>query len=214
MMRKNFVPVLVLLLVATVGLTGCATKKWVDEQISAYGQVTATRISEVESATEENQKAISELSAKQATLEKEVAVLSAEAKDALKRADEAGMLAKGKFVYEESLAVNDVTFAFDKAMLSDEAKASLDAFAKKVKGMTSNAYVEIHGHTDNIGSEGYNLKLGKKRADAVMEYLNMELGVPLFRMNSISYGEYKPIADNSTKDGRAANRRVTLIVLE
>ena len=213
-MRKNFVPVLVLLLVATVGLTGCATKKWVDEQISAYGQVTATRISEVESATEENQKAISELSAKQATLEKEVAVLSGEAKDALKRADEAGKLAKGKFLYEETLAVNDVTFAFDKCTLSDEAKGALDAFAKKVKGLTSNGYVEIHGHTDNIGSEGYNLKLGKKRADAVMEYLNMELGVPLFRMNSISYGEYKPIADNSTKDGRAANRRVTLIVLE
>jgi outer membrane protein OmpA-like peptidoglycan-associated protein len=214
MMRKNFVPVLVVLLVATVGLTGCATKKWVDEQISAYGQVTATRISEVESATEENQKAISELSAKQAVLETEVAKLSAEAKDALKRAEEAGMLAKGKFVYEESLAVNDVTFAFDKYTLADEAKAALDAFVKKVKGMTSNGYVEIHGHTDNIGSEGYNLKLGKKRADAVMEYLNMELGVPLFRMNTISYGEYKPIADNSTKEGRAANRRVTLIVLE
>lgn len=213
-MRKNLFPVLVVLLVATVGLTGCATKKWVDEQISAYGQVTATRISEVENSTEENQKAISELSAKQAALETEVAKLSEAAKDALKRADEAGYLAKGKFLYEETLAVNDVTFAFDKASLSDDAKASLDAFAKKVKGMTNNAYVEIHGHTDNIGSEAYNLKLGKMRADAVMDYLNMELGVPLFRMNSISYGEYKPIADNSTKDGRAANRRVTLIVLE
>jgi outer membrane protein OmpA-like peptidoglycan-associated protein len=214
MMRKNFVPVLVVFLVATVGLTGCATKKWVDEQISAYGQVTATRISEVENATEENQKAISELSAKQAVLETEVAKLSEQAKDALKRAEEAGYLAKGKFLYEESLAVNDVTFGFDKASLSDEAKAALDAFAKKVKGMTNNAYVEIQGHTDNIGSEGYNLKLGAKRADAVMHYLNMELGVPLFRMNSISYGEYKPIADNSTKDGRAANRRVTLVVME
>jgi outer membrane protein OmpA-like peptidoglycan-associated protein len=214
MMRKNFLPVLVLLLVATVGLSGCATKKWVDEQISSYGQVTATRISEVEGSVEDNQKAISELSAKQAALETEVAKLSETTKDALKRAEEAGYLAKGKFLYEETLAVNDVTFAFDKASLSDEAKAALDAFAKKVKGITTNAYVEIQGHTDNIGSEGYNLKLGANRADAVMHYLNMELGVPLFRMNSISYGEYKPIADNSTKEGRAANRRVTLVVME
>jgi outer membrane protein OmpA-like peptidoglycan-associated protein len=214
MMRKNFVPVLVLLLVATLGLSGCATKKWVDEQISSYGQVTATRMSEIEGSVEDNQKAISELSAKQAALETEVAKLSETTKDALKRAEEAGYLAKGKFLYEETLAVNDVTFAFDKASLSDEAKAALDAFAKKVKGMTNSAYVEIQGHTDNIGSEGYNLKLGAKRADAVMHYLNMELGVPLFRMNSISYGEYKPIADNSTKDGRATNRRVTLVVME
>ena len=213
-MRKNFVPVLVLFLVATVGLSGCATKKWVDEQISSYGQVTATRMSEIEGSVEDNQKAISELSAKQAALETEVAKLSETTKDALKRAEEAGYLAKGKFLYEETLAVNDVTFAFDKASLSDDAKAALDAFAKKVKGISNSAYVEIQGHTDNIGSEGYNLKLGGKRADAVMHYLNMELGVPLFRMNSISYGEYKPIADNSTKEGRATNRRVTLVVME
>ena len=64
-MRKTLTPALVLLLVATVGLTGCATKKYVDEQISAFGQVTNTKIHEVQDATEGNQKAISDLSAKQ-----------------------------------------------------------------------------------------------------------------------------------------------------
>jgi len=130
------------------------------------------------------------------------------------RAEKANKLAKGKFLYEETLAVNDVTFNFNQASLTDNAKAALDAFSAKVKGLSQNAYVEIQGHTDNIGSEAYNLKLGQKRADVVMRYLNMELGIPLFRMNSTSYGEYKPIADNSTKAGRAANRRVTLVVFE
>ncbi len=213
-MRKILSPALVLLLVAAVGLTGCATKKWVNEQVSAFGQVTNTKIHEVQDSVEANQKSISELSAKQAALETEVAKLSDTAKDALMRAEKANKLAKGKFLYEETMAINDVTFSFDRYALSDEAKAALDAFAAKAKGMTANAYVEIQGHTDNIGSEAYNLKLGQKRADVVMHYLNMEAGLPLFRMNSTSYGEYKPIADNSTKAGRAENRRVTLIVLE
>ena len=105
-------------------------------------------------------------------------------------------------------------FGFDKAGLSDEAKAELDGFMEFVNAIEGNAYIEIQGHTDNIGSEGYNLKLGYKRAEAVMRHLNMELGVPLFRMNVISYGEYKPLADNSTKEGRAQNRRVTLVAMQ
>jgi len=213
-MRKILSPALVLLLVAAVGLTGCATKKWVNEQVSAFGQVTNTKIHEVQDSVEANQKAISELSAKQAALETEVATLSDTAKDALMRAEKANKLAKGKFLYEETMAVNDVTFNFNQASLTDDAKAALDAFTAKVRGLTQDAYVEVQGHTDNIGSEAYNLKLGQKRADVVMRYLNMEQGVPLFRMNSTSYGEYKPIADNSTKAGRAENRRVTLVVFE
>jgi len=93
-------------------------------------------------------------------------------------------------------------------------KTALDQFAERVKAENKGVYIEIQGHTDNIGSEQYNLKLGYKRAEQVMRYLNMQHGFPLHRMNVISYGEYKPIADNSTKDGRAQNRRVTLVVME
>jgi outer membrane protein OmpA-like peptidoglycan-associated protein len=214
MMRKILSPALVLLLVASVGLTGCASKKWVNEKISEFGQVTNTKMSEMNDSIETNQKEISDLSSKQAALEKDVAALSATAKDALERANAAGKLAKGKFLYEVTLTDNDVTFGFDKAGLSDEAKAALDAFAAKAKAMEGDAYIEIQGHTDNIGSESYNLKLGHNRADAAMRYLNMEQGIPMFRMNVVSYGEYKPIADNSTRDGRAQNRRVTLVVME
>jgi outer membrane protein OmpA-like peptidoglycan-associated protein len=214
MMRKTLSPALVVLLVLAVGLSGCASKKWVNEQISEYGQVTNTKIHEVQDATEANQKEISELAAKQAALEAEVAELSETAKDALLRADEAGVLAMGKFLYEVTVTDNGVMFGFDKATLSDGAKAELDEFAAMVKAVEGHAYIEIQGHTDNIGSEGYNLKLGYKRAEQVMRYLNMEQGIPLFRMNVISYGEYKPIGDNSTKDGRAQNRRVTLVAMQ
>jgi peptidoglycan-associated lipoprotein len=214
MMRKTLTPALVLLLVATVGLTGCATKKYVDEQISSFGQVTNTKIHEVQDATENNQKAISELTANQAALADDVAELSELAADAMARAEEAGVLAAGKFLYEVTVTDNDVMFGFDKFALSDAAKASLDDFAAVIKAVEGDAYIEIQGHTDNIGSESYNLKLGQMRAEQAMRYLNMEQGIPLFRMNAISYGEYKPIADNSTREGRAQNRRVTLIAMQ
>jgi len=213
-MRKTFSPVLVLLLVAAVGLTGCATKKWVDEQISSFGQVTNTKIHEVEDSVEANQKKISDLAENQTVMQAEIDELSQAAEDAMARATEAQVLAVGKFLFETTITDNDVTFGFDKYSLSDQAKAALDEFAAAVLAIQGNAYIEIQGNTDNIGSETYNLELGYKRAEAAMRYLNMEAGIPLFRMNVISYGEYQPIADNSTKEGRAQNRRVTLVAMQ
>ncbi len=213
-MRKMMSPALVVLLVAGLSLTGCATKTYVQEQVNASEQRTAAKVGEVQNSVESNQKAIGDLETKTAKLEKDVQELSAAAKDALARATEAGKLAKGKFVYEVTLTDNDVKFGFNKTDLTDAAKAALDDFAAKVKSANKNVYIEIQGHTDNIGSEKVNLDLGYKRAYNVLRYLNMEHGFPLNRMNVISYGEMKPIADNGTRDGRAQNRRVTLVVME
>ena len=213
-MRKVLSPALVVVLVLGLSLTGCATKKWVNEQVSEFGQVTNTKIHELNDSVEVNQKEISELAANQEMLAADMAKLSETTQEAMMRADAAGVLAMGKFLYEVTITDNDVMFGFDKAGLSDGAKASLDAFAATVKAVEGHAYIEIQGHTDNIGSEGYNLELGYKRAEAAMRYLNMEQGIPLFRMNVISYGEYKPIADNSTKEGRAQNRRVSLVAMQ
>jgi len=84
----------------------------------------------------------------------------------------------------------------------------------KVKADNKNVYIEIQGHTDNVGSEKVNLKLGYQRAEAVSNYLNTKQGFPLHRMNVTSYGEFKPVADNATKEGRAQNRRVAIVVLQ
>ncbi len=212
-MRKMMSPALVILLVVGFSLTGCATKTYVQEQVDAAEQRTTAKVGEVQNSVENNQKAIGELETREAALEKKVQKLSVTANDALARATEANKLAKGQFLYEITLTDNDVKFGFNKYNLTDADQAALDAFAAKVKGANQNAYVEIQGHTDSIGSEKVNLELGYKRADHVLRYLNMEHGFPMHRMNVISYGEMKPIADNGTKEGRAQNRRVTLVVM-
>jgi peptidoglycan-associated lipoprotein len=194
-------------------VSGCATKQFVQEQVAASEQLTETKISEVQTSVEANQEKIGALETKSAQMEKDIAKLSATAKDALQRAEEAGKLAKGKFLYEVVLTDNDVTFGFNKYGLSDEAEAALDAFAQRIKSENKNVFVEIQGHTCNIGSDKANLELGYRRAEQAMRYLNMNHGFPLHRMNVITYGKTKPIADNSTKDGRSQNRRVALVVM-
>jgi outer membrane protein OmpA-like peptidoglycan-associated protein len=213
-MRKFVSPLTVALVVLTLGLTGCATEKYVQEQVAASEGRTNTKIGEVQTSVEGAQAEISKLQAKDAEIEKQLAKLSDAAKEAMQRADEAGKLAKGKFVYEVTLKDNDAKFALNKHDLSDEAKAVLDAFAEKIKSANKNVYIEIQGHTCKYGSEKHNLTLGYKRAKQVMDYLSMTHGFALHRMNVISYGEMKPIGDNDTKEGREQNRRVTIIVLE
>jgi peptidoglycan-associated lipoprotein len=213
-MRKILVPAVVLVVVAGLALTGCATKKYVNEQVAAGDQVNSAKIGEVQTSVEASQKSISDLQAKDTDLQKQITALSETAKDALKRAQEAGVLAKGDFVSETILTDENVKFGFNKAELTPEGKAALDAFAAKVKADNRNVYIEIQGHTDNAGSEKYNLKLGYDRAEAVMNYLQMQHGFPVHRMNVTSYGEYKPVTNNDTKEARAQNRRVALVVLE
>ena len=92
-------------------------------------------------------------------------------------------------------------------VLDGEASAQLKAENKGV-------YFEIQGHTDATGPDAYNMKLGEDRAMAVRNYLHDQHGIALNRMQVISYGEAKPVADNKTKDNRAQNRRVVIKVLE
>lgn len=73
--------------------------------------------------------------------------------------------------------------------------------------------LHIAGHTDNTGSEEENLVIGQKRADAVKKYLQ-DKGIDPSRITTVSYGESKPIADNSTEEGRKINRRVEFIIVE
>ena len=95
-MRKVLSPALVVVLVLGLSLTGCATKKWVNEQVSAYGQVTNTKIHELQDSVEGNQKEISELAANQEALAADVAKLSEATEEAMARADAAGVLAHGQ----------------------------------------------------------------------------------------------------------------------
>ncbi len=211
MNRTLALPALGIIVVAS--LTGCATKTYVRDQVSASEGRIGSRLAEVVSTVEAHQGQIAELQSADAQQKQRLDELSATARDALTRAEEAGKLAKGSFVDEVVLSDDEVKFGFESDTLSDTAKAALDAFAGKLKENNANVYIEIQGHTDSSGPEAYNLALGRERAEAVRRYLHTSQGIPLHRMSTFSYGSAKPIADNSTREGRAKNRRVTLVVL-
>jgi outer membrane protein OmpA-like peptidoglycan-associated protein len=122
--------------------------------------------------------------------------------------------ARGTLLFQETLRNNDAKFKFGVYELSDEIKAALDKFVEMLISQDKGRYLEIQGHTDNIGEESFNLLLGKKRADAVMDYLYKTHHIPLHRMEVISLGSSVPVADNKTRDSRAQNRRVEILVYE
>ncbi len=189
--------------------TGCATKKYVKGEVAGVNQ----RVDGVQGQVEDAQTKLRDHDGRITRNESATAEASKTAREALERAVAAGKLAEGKLLYETVLSDDKVKFGFDKAELADEAKAALDAFAAQLKTENKNVFVEIQGHTDNVGGEDYNQKLGDQRAKSVKEYLAKQ-GIPLFRMEPISYGETAPVADNQTREGRAANRRVVLVVLQ
>jgi peptidoglycan-associated lipoprotein len=183
--------------------TGCATKKYVRQETQAVH----TRVDEVEASVEQAQTRMDQQDVK-------VSEVSRTAQEALQRAVDAGKLAEGKLLYETVLTDEKVKFGFNQAELSPEARAALDEFASQLKGDNKSVYVEIQGHTDNVGAEEYNEELGLSRAEAVRRYLNQQHGFPLHRINVISYGETAAVSDNTTREGRATNRRVALVVLQ
>lgn len=212
-MRKSMLFVVALVVVA-LGVSGCATKTYVQEQVAEATRATDVKIGEVQKQVEANQMDVAALKQSDAEQSAQIARLSETAQEALTRAREAGKLAQGKLLYEVTLTDEAVKFRLDRNDLSDEAKAALDAFAAKLKEENQGVFLEIQGHTCSIGSAKYNMTLGQARADAALRYLNTQHGIPLHRMNAISYGQSKPIADNRTNQGRAQNRRVTLVVLQ
>lgn len=165
------------------------------------------RMDQIETQVEANQTRLD-------SHEQEIGEMSATAQEALDRAIAAGKLAEGKFLYETVLSDDNVRFGFDDDDLAETAQQALDVFVDDLRTRDENVYIEIQGHTDSTGDEYYNLALGERRSESVRRYLSSEGGIPLHRMAVISYGESAPISDNSTSEGRAANRRVTLVVLK
>ena len=107
----------------------------------------------------------------------------------------------------------NVLFDFDKSSLKPGGKEALKAYLKEARAHLSSARkVKITGHTDNVGGKEYNMKLSLRRAEAVRDYL-VSLGVDSKKMKVIGKGETKPVASNSTKEGRAKNRRVEIEVI-
>lgn len=106
-----------------------------------------------------------------------------------------------------------VFFDVDNAKLSAEAKVQLDELASKAPG-AKNYMVEVQGFADKTGNFQHNLRLSQRRSEAVVQYLAVKHDIPLRRITTpMGYGETKAIADETTKEGRAQNRRVEVRIL-
>ena len=225
MLRKFFIAAPVMLLVAG-GSTACASKKFVRTSVGEVNTKVDSlgrSVEETQERTRKNEGKISEVDQKaqaaaQAAQQANDAALAAKntANEVGARAD-AGIQAldkaNRKLVFEVVLSEDQGNFKFGQVALPDEAKARIDSMVQQLKQDPKNVFIEIEGHTDNVGSPAMNEKLGLERAEAVKRYLYEQYQVPLHKMNVISYGEEKPAGPNKTKADRAKNRRVVIKVL-
>jgi outer membrane protein OmpA-like peptidoglycan-associated protein len=195
-------------------LGACATSKSVDQKIAEAQAQSSKKIESVEGQVEDLQVKQKATDTHLQQNDAAIAALSQEAKDALKRAEAAGVLAKGKVVFQETFKEDRIKFKVNKYELNKDAQTALDEFAAKVKALNEQYYIEIQGHTDDTGGRKLNDELGERRADEVRRYLSRTAQLPLNRMSTISYGDTLPAASNKTKKGRAENRRVVIVVLE
>jgi len=110
----------------------------------------------------------------------------------------------------DQVLLREVEFEFGSAELTGSSAAVLDKIAAALLAYPDES-AEIGGHTDSSGPAEFNKKLSKQRAESVRQYLILK-GIDASRLTSVGYGEDKPVADNATKEGRAQNRRVEIIM--
>jgi outer membrane protein OmpA-like peptidoglycan-associated protein len=175
--------------------SGCATKGFVKSQTAAANQYTDTQVGEAKSE-----------------LQGGIDQAQRRADEAMDKATLAEQIASGAVDFDE-IATYQVTFAFDGYELNDEAMMELDALGGRLSSYPG--YVlEIRGYADATGSDRYNYRLGRERAESVQRYLMARYSVPAARVALVSFGEEEPVAENSSMDGRAQNRRVQVRLLD
>lgn len=109
-----------------------------------------------------------------------------------------------------AIALHNILFDTGKATIKPESAKELQLVIDVLKA-DATLKVEIQGHTDNTGTAAANLALSQQRADAVRDYLVKTGGIAMTRLTAVGYGDTKPVAPNTTDDGKAQNRRVELV---
>jgi outer membrane protein OmpA-like peptidoglycan-associated protein len=220
-MRK-FILVLSVVVLAAGSTTACATKGYVRNRVGDVNdkvESVSKSLEETQERTQKTEVAIAEANQKivqvdqKATAANEVAATARTAADSAANKALAVEVATNRIVYEVTLSEDQGNFTFSQSELPAEAKARIDEVVTQLKATPNGAYIEVEGYTDNRGGKAYNEKLGLDRAESVKRYLYQQHQIPLHRINVISYGSEKPIAPNTTRAGRAQNRRVVIKVL-
>jgi peptidoglycan-associated lipoprotein len=199
-MRKSLFAASMIALTVAVA-PACATKKFVRTEVGNVNTKVDTltgTVEETQERTRQNAERIGSVDAKAEAVNTRVEEVVASSR---------------RLVYEVTLSEDQGNFRFGRTELPDEAKARLDEIVGQLKQDPKGVFIEIEGHTDNVGSQELNERLGLERAESVKRYLYEQHQVPLHKINVISYGEDKPIAPNNNRQGRAQNRRVVVRIL-
>ena len=181
-----------------IGMLVVALKHW-----RAHRQDSRTRRNEGRIIEVDQKAGAAQQSATQAN--DAAAAARSAANDAGSKATEAGNKfdvmdkANRRLVYEVVLSEDQGNFKFNKAELPDSARSRLDEMVAQLKQDPKAIFLEIEGHTDNVGGKFVNDKVGLERAESVKRYLYEQYQIPLHKMNVISYGEDKPVAPRDRK---------------
>src|SRR5260221_5910756 len=219
---KRFVTAIAISAMALGASSACATKKMVRQRVGEVDNKVdslSKSVEETQQRTKANEGRIGEVDQKAQAADQRAAAAGQRADEAYgaagkvdARADAIERASK-RLVFEVVMSEDKGGFKFGQSKIPADMQAQIDQLVAQLKANPNGGYIEIEGHTDNVGPKNVNYKIGLDRAEAVKRYLYENQQIPLHKMNVISYGEEKPIAPNKTRDGRAQNRRVVIKVL-
>jgi OOP family OmpA-OmpF porin len=214
---------LVIALAASMAATvGCASKNYVKQQTTPL----INKTNELDDLTAQNSKAIKDVDARAQAGIQQVNAAAAAADQKAQAAGQSAAQAQtsaDNAVHRVDVLSNAVAnldnyrivsessvhFGFDKDFLTKDAKAELDKLGATVPN-TKGYIITVEGGTDSVGPADYNYGLSERRATAVIQYLGEKYNVPPHKIYLIGLGKDKPVQDNKSRDGRAANRRVDI----
>jgi outer membrane protein OmpA-like peptidoglycan-associated protein len=213
----------VLALLATTLVAGCATKNYVRQnvqpvqakvdQVADQTNKQGAQLSQTQQDVAKNTTAISAVDEKATGADRRAGEAMTSANQANQKSDRnsqeisqlRGVIAN---IDDYKVATQaTVLFAFNAATLTKDDKAQLDTLASQTS-QHKRFFVAVEGYTDQTGSANYNLELSKRRADAVVQYLAGERSVPFYEIRTIGLGEQQLADPGKTRDARAKNRRV------
>jgi OOP family OmpA-OmpF porin len=214
---------LVIALAASMAATvGCASKNYVKQQTTPL----INKTNELDDLTAQNSKAIKDVDARAqagiqqvnqaaAAADQKAQAAGQAASQAQQSADNAvhrvDTLSSAVANLDNYRVVSEsaVHFGFDKDFLTKDAKAELDKLGSTVPN-TKGYIITVEGGTDSVGPADYNYALSERRANSVIQYLGEKYNIPPHKIYLIGLGKDKPVQDNKSRDGRAANRRVDI----
>lgn len=219
-------------LILAASASGCATKKFVHQEVETTANKLSARLDAHDTGIESNTNQIAELitsnkqnSQKIDSVNSEVKQAAGKALEANRAADQAQQSADRastkivsldeKFANRNRFALvaeKTVFFKINDWRLSRSQIADLDEAARLLKE-NPDAVVVLEGRTDATGNSDYNLVLGQRRLESVAHYLVVDKDVPAYRIYKMSFGADRPVADNGSRNGRSKNRCTVISIL-